>query len=272
MNPKNNIKWKQMKELSRKNFNKIKFERVNDGTFVEDNTELTVIGREIINILKDNISDKKIKFVDICGAPGNYSKLVLDNFESSGIGISLSPKEGGVEFEMENYPNYKVIYSNILKDNSVEINKINLGMASCVSYEVSSKNSFQLNLKLILKSLIYLIDNLDNNGNIVINLTIKNIYFAFNIIYVLSKLFQKTSIWKSSKVWADKNTFYFFGFGYQNNNKYYQKLIEIRNILSNNNFIKNIYFNKILMNENNFNIIDDKMNKIYQVKIDHFNN
>ena len=173
---------------------------------------------------------------------------------------------------MEDYPNYKITYSNILRDNSVEIEKINLGMASCVSYEINSRNSFQLNLKLILTSLIYLIDNLEDNGNIVINLTIKNIYFAFNIVYILSKLFEKTSVWKSSKVWADKNTFYFFGFGYQKNDKYYLKLKELKKILDNNNFIKNIYFNKTLMNESNFNIIDEKMNRIYQVKIDHFNN
>ena len=272
MNPKNNKNWKLMKELSIKNYNKVKFERVNKGSFVEDNEELTLIGKEIVNILKDNLKEEKIFFADICGAPGNYSKLVLDNFDAFGIGISLSPKEGGVPFEMDDYPSYKITYSNILRDKSVNIEKIDLGMASCVSYEINTRNSFQLNLKLILINLIYLIDNLKDNGSLVINLTIKNIYFAFNIVYILSKLFEKTSIWKSTKVWADKNTFYFFGFGYQKNDKYYFKLLELRKILDNNNFLNNIYFNKTLMNESNFNIVDEKMNRIYQVKIDHFNN
>jgi hypothetical protein len=36
--------------------------------------------------------------------------------------------------------------------------------------------------------------------------------------------------------------------------------------------MRNIYFNKVLMNNSNFKIIDDKMNKIYQVKIDYFLN
>ena len=260
-----------MKEISRKNYNKIKFERVSDGKFIEDNEELTIIGKEIIKILKDNINEKSITFVDICGAPGNYSKLVLDNFNSNGIGISLPPEKGGVKFEMEEYENYDIKYKDILND-KIDIPKINLGIASCVSYEISNKNAFQLNLKLILTSLLHLLDNLKKGGNIVINLTIKNINFAFNIVFILSKLFKKNSIWKSSKVWPDKNTFYFFGFDYNYDVKYYEKIKELLEILKQDSFMRNIYFNKVLMNNSNFKIIDDKMNKIYQVKIDYFLN
>ena len=260
-----------MKEISRKNYDKIKFERVSDGKFVEDNKELTIIGKEIIKILSDNIKDKKVSFVDICGAPGNYSKLVLDNFKSSGIGISLPPEKGGVEFEMDKYKKYKVIYKDILND-EIDIPKINLGIASCVSYEIKNKNAFQLNLKLILTSLIHLLDNLKKGGNIVINLTIKNINFAFNIVFILGKLFKKSMIWKSSKVWADKNTFYFFGFGYNFDKKYYQKIKELISILNKDDFMNNIYFRKVLMNKSNFKIIDNKMNQIYKVKIDYFLN
>ena len=98
----------------------------------------------------------------------------------------------------------------------------------------------------------------------------KNINFAFNLVFVLSKLFKTSSIWKSKNVWADKNTFYFFGFDFNNNKKYMDKLQEILQIIQDDNFIKNIYFRKTLMNFNNFKIIDKMMTKLYQVKINEF--
>ena len=173
---------------------------------------------------------------------------------------------------MEDYKKYKIFYRDILdKDYDLDIpKKLNLGIASCVSYQIKNTNAYQLNLKLILTSLLLLLNNLDNDGNLVINLTIKNINFAFNIVYILSKLFKKSSIWKSSKVWPDKNTFYFFGFGFINNDKYLLKIKEILVILDNDNFMKNFYFKRLNMNKNNFKIIDKMMSKIYQVKIDHF--
>ena len=261
-----------MKNLVRKHYQKINFERLSDEKFVENNDELLIIGEEIISILKKNIKQTKIFFADICGAPGNYSKLVFQHFKANGIGISLPPEKGGVEFEMEKYTKYKIFYRDILeKEYDLDIpKKLNLGIASCVSYEIKNSNAYQLNLKLILTSLLILLNNLEKNGSLVINLTIKNINFAFNIVYILSKLFKKTSIWKSSKVWPDKNTFYFFGFNFENNQKYINKIKELLLILDNNNFMKNIYFRRLIMNNSNFKIIDNMMNKLYKVKIDYF--
>lgn len=272
MNPKKNKLWIEMKNMVKKHYQKINFERLSDEKFVENNDELEIIGEEIVNILKKHISNKKIFFADVCGAPGNYSKLIFKSFKATGLGISLPPEKGGVEFEMDGFDKYKIFYRDILeKDYDMDIpKKLNLGIASCVSYQIKNTNAYQLNLKLILTSLILLLNNLEENGDLVINLTIKNINFAFNIVFILGKLFKTSSIWKSKKIWADKNTFYFFGFGYKENKKYIQKIKEFLVILEDDNFMKNIYFRRLLMNKSNFNIINNMMNNIYQVKIDYF--
>ena len=272
MNPKKNKLWKEMKDLVKKYYNKINFERVKGNKFVEDNDELTIIGLEIVSILKKHIKSDKLFFTDICGAPGNYSKIILKNFKGTGIGISLDPEKGGVPFEIDDNSNYKIFYRDILQKNyKLELpKKLSFGIASCVSYQIKNNNAFQLNLKLIITSLLLILKNLDENGSLVINMTMKNINFAFNLVFILSKLFKTSSIWKSKNVWADKNTFYFFGFEYSENQIYIDKLEEILLILENNNFMKNIYFRKILMNYNNFKIIDKMMSKLYQVKINEF--
>jgi len=52
MNPKKNKLWIEMKELVKKNYQKINFERLSDEKFVENNDELIIIGEEIVQILK----------------------------------------------------------------------------------------------------------------------------------------------------------------------------------------------------------------------------
>ena len=123
----------------KKKYDKIKFKNLSNEKYIENNDELKIIGQDIINILKDNISNKNLFFADICGAPGNYSKLILKNFKSTGIGISLPIIKSGVKFEMDDFDNYKIIYEDILKkDYEIDIQKkLNLGIASCVTYEVS---------------------------------------------------------------------------------------------------------------------------------------
>ena len=276
MNPKKNKLWIEMKDMVRKHYKMINFERVSDDKFVEDNEELITIGEEIVNILKKHISQKELIFADICGAPGNYSKLILSNFKSNGVGISLPPEKGGVEFEI-NDKKYNIMYRDILEKSHSEfskknkIPKLDLGIASCVSYEIKNTNAYQLNLKLIITSLLIILDNLKKDGNLVINMTIKNINFAFNLVFILAKIFKTSSIWKSEKVWPDKNTFYFFGFGFKPDEKeYINKLEEILKILNDDNFMKNIYFRRTLMNKSNYHIINKMMNRIYQVKINHF--
>ncbi len=212
----------KMKYLSRKHWKLDVFEREQDDKFVENSEQLLKVGQEIFH----NFGLKKVNvklFADICSAPGMYSKIILDSFDkTTGIGISLPVEEGGVPYTLKD-SRYKIFYKNILEKNyKLELNdplKLDLGVASCVSYQHDAKNAFFLNMELIIKSMMLIFPNLKLGGNLIINMTIKNVELAFNIVNILSKLFDNFKVWKSPTVWATKNTFYFFGYGFKNNYK-----------------------------------------------------
>jgi hypothetical protein len=267
MDPSKDKTYLFMKNLARKNYKLDSFERVSDGKFVENNLELQKVGEEIIN----NFSkDSKLKinfFADICAAPGNYSKIVLDKFDIiTGIGISLPPEEGGVEFEIED-KKFKKIYKNILdKKYRLEIpEKLDLGMASCVSYQNDAKLANKLNLQLIIKSIYLLLPNFKKGSALIVNMSIKNIYVAFNLINILSKYFDKVRLWKSSNIWSTKNTFYFFGYDFVENNKLVEELNELFLLVENE---KNDIYNKFIGSQNEYDKINKMMKSIYHVRID----
>jgi 23S rRNA U2552 (ribose-2'-O)-methylase RlmE/FtsJ len=253
--------FRKMKYLGDTYWHLEPFERESNTKFIENNEELYKIGHEIL----ENIKNIKINnFVDICSAPGIYSELILNNFDNTyGIGISLPVQDGGIPFAPFNINNkkFKAIYENIMKpDYKLELNKIyknkkiskiDFGMASCVSYEYDAKNAYFLNLDLIIKSLILILSNLKKNGNLIINLTIKNIDLAFNIINLLNHLFNKFKLWKSETVWTTKKTFYYFGYGFKNNfnvkffNDLYQKIRNDKDPVNNEFLGSEIEYNKI---------------------------
>jgi hypothetical protein len=212
--------FNKMKYLSKKNWKLDTFERQQEDKFVEDEVQLIKVGQEIFDNFGLDKSNVKL-FADICSAPGMYSKIILDKFnKTTGIGVSLPVEEGGIEYRI-NDSRYKIFYKNILdKTYKLELSdplKLDLGLASCVSYQNDIKNAFYLNMQLILKSLMLLFPNLKLGGNLIINLTIKNVELAFNIVNILSSLFTNFKLWKSPTVWATKNTFYFFGYGFKEN-------------------------------------------------------
>lgn len=212
--------FSKMKWISKKYWKLDTFEREQDDKFVEDDAQLEKVGKEIFNNFGLGKSNVKL-FADICSAPGMYSKIILDKFDkTTGIGVSLPVEEGGVPYKITD-PRYKIFYKNILdKTYKLELTeplKLDLGLASCVSYQHDAKNAFYLNMQLILKSLMLIFPNLKSEGNLIINLTLKNVELAFNIVNTLSGMFTSFKLWKSPTVWATKNTFYFFGYGFKQN-------------------------------------------------------
>jgi len=268
MDPSKDKNYNYMKNLAKKNYKLDTFDRVNEGKFIENTKELELIGNEIIN---NFIKDKSLKinfFIDICSAPGIYSKIILNKFPIiTGIGISLPPEEGGVEYEIEE-SNFKKIYKNILeKKYKLEISKkLDLGIASCVSYQNDAKKAFKLNNELILKSLYLILSNLNQDGNLIINMTMKNIHLAFNLINILNKYFKNYKLWKSINVWGTKNTFYFFGYNFveRNSNKINDEINELIEKIQNE---KNELYYKFLGTVEEYNTINFEMRKIYQVRI-----
>jgi len=267
MDPSKDKSYLYMKTLASKNYKLDKFDRVSDGKFVEDNKELLIVGEEIIDNFMKNKDIKINYFADICAAPGNYSKIILDKFDIiTGIGVSLPIEEGGVEYEIEN-PKYKKIYKNILdKKYRLEIPKqLDLGMASCVSYQNDAKLANKLNLELIIKSIYLLLPNFKPGANLIVNMTMKNIILAFNIINILNKYFKNIKLWKSSTIWSTKNTFYFFGYNYIETKNINDELNKLYSQIENEN---NDIYKKFIGTKNEYENINKLMRNVYQVKID----
>lgn len=269
---KKNKLFMKMKYLSKKYWNLDKFERADQDKFIEDEDQLSRVGNEIFeNFGLDNNESIRL-FADICSAPGMYSKIILDKYnKTTGIGVSLPVEEGGIPYTI-NDQRYKIFYKNILeKTYRLELSdplKLDLGMASCVSYENDKKNSFYLNIELILKSLMILFPNLKLGGNLIINLTIKNVELAFNLVNILSKLFNKFKLWKSTTVWETKNTFYFFGYEFKSN---YAPDI-LTNVYEKIRYHNDPINNYFLGSQEEYDKIYNQMKKIYIIRINAWNN
>ena len=257
--------YNKMKYLAKKYWKLDTFERLQE-TFVENEDELLKVGNEIFDNFGLKKSNVKL-FADICSAPGMYSKIILNSFDkTTGIGISLPVEEGGVPYTFID-SRYKTFYKNILDKNyRLELSdplKLDLGLASCVSYQNDAKNAFFLNMELIIKSLILLFPNLKKGGNLIINMTMKNIELAFNLVNILSKLFTSFKLWKSPNVWATKNTFYFFGYEFKDNYNP-DLLVEIpKRIKYNHDPINNMFEGST----SEYSLINDRMKEIYMVRI-----
>jgi len=258
--------FNKMKYLSKKFWKLDTFEREQEDKFVEDEKQLTKVGQEIFDNFGLGKSNVKL-FADICSAPGMYSKIILDKYDkTTGIGVSLPVEEGGVPYTITD-SRYKIFYKNILdktyKLDLADPHKLDLGLASCVSYQHDAKNAFYLNMQLILKSLMLLFPNLKAGGNLIINLTVKNVELAFNIVNTLSSLFKTFKLWKSPTVWATKNTFYFFGYGFKEN--YSPEILS--NILEKIKYEHEPINNQFTGTPEEYNKINSQMKNIYIVRI-----
>ena len=235
-NPQKNHLFNIMKNIASTYYYMDKFERHDSDKFVENKTELTNIGKEMFHMFGIDTIDIKF-FVDICAAPGMYSKIIFDenSTKPTGIGISLPPEKGGVNFEF-NHDNYKQFYKDILeKQYKLEVpRKLDFGIASCVSYVDDRKRAHQLNMELIITSLNMIMNNLIVGGSLIINMSMKNIYTCFNILNILLKYFGEIRLWKSSKVWGTKNTLYFFCYEF-NDDKYNDEMIKYIDMIKDNN-------------------------------------
>lgn len=185
------------------------------------------LGTEHENMLKElfiELYQKRLqnipitKFLDICAAPGIYSKYLLDkNPGAKGVGISLDPKEGGHAFCIIS-DRYEKIYKNVYQiSTSTYEPTYDLCMTSCIPYNTSANSIDEY--RIIFKSLTVCLNTLKPHGTLIINFSFKEIILAINFIYLISKLFKKIRLFKSTKLWILQRTFYIIGYDYMRDEK-----------------------------------------------------
>ncbi len=141
-------------------------------------------------------------------------------------------------------------------------------MASCVPYDLSKMKSYRFQIKLIVISIIIMLKHLNENGFIIVNLTYKNLYPIYNLIYILQAAFNSFALWKSTTIWKFTKSFYFFGYGFKKNK-------DIINILE--NFLlltkdkTSSVYSQFYGSENDYNNITDKFEIIYKNLIKNYN-
>jgi len=196
------------------------------------------------------------KFMDICAAPGVYSKYILEKYpESKGVGISLDPKEGGHEFKILFDDRYQKIYKDVYKistsnpeliqQEEPRVGKLiplyDMCMTSCIPYNISAKSKDEY--KIIFKSLTVCLDSLKENGTLIINFSFKDMVFAINFVYLISLLFSQIKLFKSTKLWVLQRTFYVIGYSYKKNE---QVVGTIKNYLNDFDGFYKEYHDKLL--------------------------
>jgi hypothetical protein len=108
-----------------------------------------------------------------------------------------------------------------------------------------------------------LFPNLKSGGNLIINLTNKNDELSFNIVKILSSMFKTFKLWKSSNVWATKNTFYFFGYDFKEN--YSPEIFS--NIIEKIKYKHEPINNRFIGTQDEYTKIYNQMKNIYIVRI-----
>jgi hypothetical protein len=154
-------------------------------------------------------------FIDYCSAPGIYSKYLLEkNKHAVGVGISLPPCKGGVEIHEEVSKRFKkrytIEYTNIYDVPEKKYTpKYDLCLASCISYDKDA--DYISEYKIIFKSLLLCLMELEKDGTLIINFTFKDIIWTINILYLFTKLFDRIELFKSTNVWVLQRSFYVIG-------------------------------------------------------------
>ena len=165
-----------------------------------------------VNLIK--LKDRKIKtFLDICAAPGRYSKYIYDTTKAIGHGITLYTDRGCLEFK-EKISNYKLFFSDINSEDPLKDNKYDFIVTGCLDMTLKIKKPFY-DVQLWLSALILGLNHLKKKGIIAFKVTTKYINLISNFIFILLKLFDKIILYKSSNILGYRSFCYIIGFGYR---------------------------------------------------------
>ena len=163
---------------------------------------------------KKNFIKNNIRFLDLCSSPSGFSRYIIKkNKNNSGIGISLSIKDGGIPSLLKS-KRFKLFYedinnnkiNDILKDQSFD-----LIIQGC--HDMTEDKNVYINdkygeIKLWLNSFKIGIIHLNNDGIYLFKSSIKNINFFFNLLDFLANYFDDFDFVKSSYLHNIRSSFF----------------------------------------------------------------
>lgn len=218
-----------------------------------------------------NLKSLDIKsFLDICAAPGEYSKYLSETLKCKGVGITLSKKNGGVDFNYE-LKNYQLNYLDVIKeyDKNFSNSKFDFIISGCLDMtHIKKKTYYDINLWLSTMMLAFL--NLNKNGTFAFKISFKYINFASNIIFFFEQFFKKIKLFKSKDAIPYRSMFYVIGFDFNFDKEYFNVLKEIYinfNEKLINNDMKDLKYKLVFENKQKCNYYKKIFEKIFKIQI-----
>ena len=222
--------------------------------------------KEVFDMLpKIYDKNKDLLFLDLCFAPGAYSKFLLDYYPTSkGHGLTLDPKDGGLEPKIDQNSRYNYKYHNIInnKFNPKHNNAFDLVLMGCHDMQLTGR----LGGLLIYHSFKYAFDAAKIGGVIIFKYTIKNIDQFADFVYVLSK-FTTFYFAKSKSTYGVRSTMFIVAI-VNNKGEHAQNFVNYINMFRNRHF----YNPPLGITESFYELLFQKLKPIFNVQIEAINN
>ena len=170
---------------------------------------------------------KNVKnFLDICAAPGEYSKYFLEALSNSrGYAITLHPNLGGIEFDesLVDMKRYDIDYIDIMKDKYEPNVEFEFVIAGCLCMTLKKKPSF-FDLDLWISTILIGLKNLKKGGTFAFKTTLRYLDLFCNFLFLMNKFFKKVKVFKSEDILGFRSVCYIIGIDYQGDKDMYNNL------------------------------------------------
>lgn len=209
-------------------------------------------------------------FLDICAAPGEYSKYLSDKLNCKGTGVTLPIENGGINFNYK-LNNYNLEYLDVINEYDKKFSKIKFDfiISGCLDMtHVKKRPYYDINLWLSTMMLAFL--NLNKNGTFAFKISLKYISFASNIMFIFERFFKYIKVFKSKKAIPFRSMFYVIGFDFKFDKTYFDLLKEIYTNYNEkllNNDIKDFKFKLIFQDTKKFNYYQKLFETLFRIQI-----
>ena len=232
----------------------------------------------LIKDLNDEVLKLKNKdidiFLDICSAPGEYSKYLSETYKIKGVGVTLPIENGGINFDYK-LKNYEIVYLDIIKNINkiIKKDKFPFIVSGCLDMTVGKKEKFN-NINLWLSTFLFTLNNLQKNGIFAFKISLRYIKFAANIIYIFTKIFKIVKTFKSLDAIGFRSMFYIVGFGYKIDIEYLKLINKLLLDIKKKNFenIQQFRDKTFFSNKKYFIMIKKMLENIFQIQINAIEN